>query len=104
MKKILFILLALILFNSLAKAETFKFAQVTDVHYPKTGIAGYEGRRFDFAIKNYNKAIDMINASDVEYVFFTGDVVDKSFKDVFDNFFRTTSRLNKKYYICITYL
>ena len=101
MKKILFTLLALILFNSLAKAETFKFAQVTDVHYPKTGIAGYEGRRFDFAIKNYNKAIDLINDSDVEYVFFTGDVVDKSFKDVFDNFFSTTSRLNKKYYISL---
>jgi hypothetical protein len=101
MKKILFSLLALILFNSFVKAETFKFAQVTDVHYPKTGIAGYEGRNFDFAIKNYNKAIDLINDSDVEYVFFTGDVVDKSFKDVFDNFFRTTSRLNKKYYISL---
>lgn len=101
MKKILFTLLALILFNSFVKAETFKFAQVTDVHYPKTGIAGYEGRRFDFAIDNYNKALDMINNSDVEYVFFTGDVVDKSFKEVFDDFFSTTSKLNKKYYISL---
>ena len=42
MKKILFTLLALILFNSLAKAETFKFAQVTDVHYPKTGSLTWE--------------------------------------------------------------
>ena len=57
MKKILFTLLALLFLNSYVNAETFKFAQVTDVHYPKTGIAGYEGRRFDFAIKNYNKAI-----------------------------------------------
>ena len=80
MKKILFSLFTLILFNSCVSAETFKFAQVTDVHYPKTGITGYEGRSFDFAIKNYNKAIDMINDSDVEYVFFTGDIVDKSFK------------------------
>jgi hypothetical protein len=87
MKKILFSLFALILFNSCVNAKTFKFAQVTDVHYPKTGIAGYEGRSFDFAIKNYNKAIDMINDSDVEYVFFTGDIVDKSFKEVFDDLF-----------------
>ena len=41
----------------------------------------------------------MINASDVEYVFFTGDIVDKSFKEVFDDFFNTTNKLNKKYYI-----
>ena len=78
---------SLIFFNSCVNAETFKFAQVTDVHYPKTGVAGYEGRSFDFAIKNYNKAIDMINNSDIEYVFFTGDIVDKSFKEVFDDFF-----------------
>ena len=101
MKKFLFSLLALILFNSYANAEILKFAQVTDVHFPKIGIAGYEGRNFDFAIKNYNKAIDMINASDVEYVFFTGDIVDKSFKEVFDDFFNTTSKLNKKYYISL---
>ena len=101
MKKFLFSLLALILFNSYANAEILKFAQVTDIHYLKIGIAGYEGRNFDFAIKNYNKAIDLIHDSDVEYVFFTGDVVDKSFKDVFDNFFSTTSRLNKKYYISL---
>ena len=101
MKKIIFTLLALIVFNSCANAEIFKFAQVTDVHYPKTGIAGYEGRSFDFAIKNYNKAIDIINNSDVEYVFFTGDVVDKSFKEVFDEFFNVTSKLNKKYYISL---
>ena len=54
MKKILFTLLALLFFNSYVNAETFKFTQVTDVHYPKTGITGYEGRSFDFAIKNYN--------------------------------------------------
>ena len=101
MKKILFTLLTLLFFYSYVNAETFKFAQVTDVHYPKTGIAGYEGRRFDFAIKNYNKAIDMINDSDVEYVFFTGDIVDKSFKEVFDDFFNATSKLNKKYYISL---
>ena len=101
MKKIIFTLLALILFNSYANAETFRFAQVTDVHYPKTGITGYEDRNFDFAIKNYIKAIDMINKSDVEYVIFTGDIVDKSYKDVFDDFFNATSKLNKKYYISL---
>ena len=101
MKKILFSLLALILFNSCVNAEILKFAQVTDVHYPKTGSSSYNGRCFDFAIKNYNKAIDLINASDVEYVFFTGDIVDKSFKEVFDDFFNTTSKLNKKYYISL---
>ena len=87
MKKILFILFALLLFNPCALSKTLKFAQVSDVHYPKIGIAGYEGRNFDFAIKNYNKAIDMINNSDIDYVFFTGDIVDKSFKEVFDDFF-----------------
>ena len=101
MRKILFTLLALLFFNSYVNAKTLKFAHVTDVHYPKTGIAGYEGRRFDFAIKNYNKTIDMINNSEIEYVFFTGDIVDKSFKEVFDDFFNTTSKLNKKYYISL---
>ena len=57
MKKILFTLFVLLLFNSCANAEIFKFAQVTDVHYPKTGSTGYEGRSFDFAIKNYNKEL-----------------------------------------------
>ena len=101
MKKSLFTLLALILFNLYANAETLKFAQISDIHYPKTGTAGYQGRNFDFAIENYNKAIDMINDSDVEYVFFTGDIVDKSFKKVFDDFFSATSKLNKKYYISL---
>ena len=87
MKKILFTLFSFLFFISSANSETLKFAQVSDVHYPKIGIAGYDGRNFDFAIKNYNKAIDMINNSDIEYVFFTGDIVDKSFKEVFDDFF-----------------
>ena len=101
MKRALFTLIALLLLNPCVKAEILKFAQVSDVHYPKAGVTGYEGRRFNFAIDNYNKAIDIINNSDVEYVFFTGDIVDKSFKEVFDNFFSTTSRLNKKYYISL---
>ena len=101
MKKILFTLAALLLFNPFVNSETLKFAQVTDVHYPKTGIMGYEGRSLDFAVKNYNKAIDMINNSDIEYVFFTGDIVDKSFEEVFNDFFKTTNRLNKKYYISL---
>ena len=53
MKKILFSLFTLIFLNSYANAEILKFVQVSDVHYPKIGITGYEGRRFDFAIKNY---------------------------------------------------
>ncbi len=101
MKKVLFILLTLLFFLPCASAETLKFVQVSDVHYPKIGGSAYEGRNFDFAIKNYNKAIDMINSSDADYVFFTGDIVDKSLEDVFDNFFSTTSKLNKKYYISL---
>ena len=101
MKKFLFTLLVLLFFTPCVNAEILKFAQVSDVHYPKIGGPAYEGRNFDFAIKNYNKAIDMINNSDVDYVFFTGDIVDKSFEEVFDDFFRTTSKLNKKYYISL---
>ena len=101
MKKILFTLVALLFFNPYANSETLKFAQVTDVHFPKKGIMGYEGRSLNFAEKNYNKAIDIINNSDVEYVFFTGDVVDKSFKEVFDDFLNTTNKLDKKYYISL---
>lgn len=100
MKKALFTLVVLIFLNSFANAETLKFVQISDVHYPKAGVS-YHKRNFDFAIKNYEKAIDMINNSDSEYVFFTGDIVDKSFKEVFDNFFMTTSKLNKKYYISL---
>lgn len=101
MKKILFVLFTLIFINSCANADVLKFAQLSDVHYPKIGVAGYEGRNFAFAIKNYKKAIDMINNSDVDYVFFTGDIVDKSFEQVFNDFFKTTSKLNKKYYISL---
>ena len=69
MKKILFSLLALILFNSCVNAEILKFAQVTDVHYPKTGSSSYNGRCFNFAIKNYNKAIDyFVDKKYIEYM------------------------------------
>lgn len=101
MKKILFVLAFLLFLNSYACSEILKFAQVTDVHYPKAGIMGYEGRSLNFAVINYNKTIEMINNSDVDYVFFTGDIVDKSFKEVYDEFLSDTAKLNKKYYISL---
>ena len=46
MKRALFTLIALLLLNPCAKAETLKFAQVSDVHYPKAGVTGYEGSKY----------------------------------------------------------
>ena len=97
----LFTFLALLLFDLQANSEILKFAQVSDVHFPQSAIMGYEGRTLNYAVENYNKAIEMINNSSAEYVFFTGDVVDRSFKEVFDDFFNTTKKLNKKYYISL---
>ena len=67
MKKILFILFALIFFNSYVNAETFKFAQVTDVHFPKTGIAGYEVRRIKSQI--IRSIIHHYRAEGIEFAF-----------------------------------
>lgn len=101
MKKILLSIFILLFSNTLAFCETLKFIQVTDVHFPKKGVMGYEGRSFVHAKANFYRAIDLINKSDAEFVVFTGDSVDKSAGEVFDELFINLNKLNKKYYLCL---
>ena len=88
MKKFLSTLITFTFFCNIAFAETLSFIHVTDVHTPKSDVRTYEGRSFEYAEKNLETAIKQINKTNTDYVFFTGDSVDQSFKEVFDKFYQ----------------
>ena len=99
MKKIFLIFTAFLIANPIF-ADTIKFVQVSDVHFPQRDYLSYEGRDLSFAITNYEKAIKQINSDkDIQAVFFTGDFTDRSLEEVYLDFFKTTKKLNKNYYL-----
>jgi 3',5'-cyclic AMP phosphodiesterase CpdA len=101
MKKLL-VLFAIFLFSiNSSLAETIKFIQVSDVHYPNEKRLEYEGRSLKNAKPNFQKTIHSINKTDIDFVFFTGDLVDQSQKELFDGFFAELKNLNKKYFLCL---
>lgn len=101
MKRFLLTCALFSVFNNLVFADTLRFIHVTDVHYPKENIKGYEGRNFEFAKENLENAISKINNSNADYVFFTGDSVDQAHKKVFEEFFSTIEKLNKPYFLVL---
>lgn len=101
LKKILFTIFVLC-FIKVANADTLSIVQVSDVHFPKRDYLAYEGRDLSLAISNYEKTIKHINDDrNVEAVFFTGDFTDRSLKEVYIDFFKTTKKLNKEYHLAL---
>ena len=85
--------------SNIALADTLKFAQITDVHTSDTDVT-YSGRNLSKNQINLQNAVSAINADDsIQYVFFTGDSVDKSQKKLYEKFFQNANKLNKPYYM-----
>ena len=85
--------------SNIAFADTLKFAQITDVHTSDTDVT-YSGRNLSKNQINLQNAVSAINADNsIQYVFFTGDSVDKSQKKLYEKFFQNANKLNKPYYM-----
>jgi len=100
LKKIIFLFI-FIIFAGIANADTLKFAQITDVHTSEQNVK-YNGRNLDNSQINLQKAVNAINADNsIQYVFFTGDSVDKADSGLYTIFFNTANKLNKPYYMAL---
>lgn len=102
MQKIIYSFLFFIFLVFPSFADTLHFVQIADVHYPKKNFLYYGNRDLSNAVDNYTKAINYINSqNNIEFVFYTGDYVDRSLKEVYDDFFALTKKINKPYYFCL---
>lgn len=91
----------LLLFFGLAKAYAaeLSFAQVSDVHY-SVKQSDERGRCVDCSRDNLIKIINSINQrDDIDFVVFSGDMIDKSCEKNLSSFMEEISRLNKPYYV-----
>lgn len=85
-------------FNTAEGATTLKFAQVSDVHLSSEKVN--KGYRLTASSKNLlDDAIDEINNTpNLDFVFFTGDVIDVPFEKNFSMFFEHANNLKYPYY------
>lgn len=88
-RKILFTILSIILFQGLVSAQTLKFVQVADLHLKD------DQETFNKIIKDINKT------KGVEFVVFTGDNLGRASKTLLNNFLSGTRKLNKPYYVLL---
>ena len=101
MKKILLFLVFLLSAN-ISLADSLIFAQITDVHLPDKIKQPIIKRDYTHSEDNLRCAIRSINDnSTIQYVFFTGDLVDRSYKELYEKFFDIANYLNKPYYVCL---
>lgn len=81
-----------------AGATSLKFAQLSDVHFLENGsnttfkMTGESPRLFDDAIAQINEQ------SDIDFVMFTGDLIDKSFEKELKAFLPHANKLNAPWY------
>ena len=79
-------------------ATSLKFAQLSDVHFLENGsnttfkMTGESPRLFDDAIAQINEQ------SDIDFVMFTGDLIDKSFEKELKAFLPHANKLNAPWY------
>lgn len=87
---------------SITFADTLIFAQISDVHIPASPNQPLLQRDFSKSESNLRQAVRSINGNkNIQYVFFTGDLVDKSYPQLYEKFFSITNYLNKPYYVCL---
>lgn len=88
-KKILFIILSIFIFQSFVSAQTLKFIQVTDLHLKD------DCETFTKIVKDIN------NTKGVEFVVFTGDNLGRASKTLLNNFLSGARKLNRPYYVLL---
>lgn len=88
-RKILFTILSIFMFQCFASAQTLKFAQVTDLHLKD------DSEIFMKVVKDINKT------KDIEFVVFTGDNLGRASKTLLSNFLSGARKLNKPYYVLL---
>lgn len=90
MKKFLTALFIYILISTSVFARDIRFVQITDVRY-KEG----DNQNLSAVIKDVNKV------KNIEFVVFTGDIIDRAQKENLEAFLAQAKKLKKPYYIVI---
>lgn len=78
-------------------AET-KFAVLSDIHISLSGT-DTNGRKLTKSISYLQKAVNQINESNVDFVVFAGDVIDKPDKRTLVVFAKIINKINKPVYV-----
>ena len=101
MKKLTLILFILIFtITARVEAKTLTFAQATDIHLTDSKEQEQGGRNYENsqrALKNFIKSVN--KQKDVEFVIFSGDVINESKEQDLHMFFEAIAPIKKPYYI-----
>ncbi len=90
--KLFLISIFLLTMQSVVLAKSCKFIQITDVHYSKS----------DSNDKVLSQAVENLNSmNDIDFIMFSGDVIDVSGEKDLISFCKVVKKLNKPYYILI---
>ncbi len=100
-KPIVCALLLCLCFVVPAEAKTLRFAQLSDIHFSLSGVTEYNSRDLSKTVETLDKAIDEINAKDVDFVISLGDNIDKSREEDLAVFLRKMQKVKKPYYLDI---
>lgn len=98
MKRLLWLILLLFLTQSAALCSETKFVVLSDVHI-SAAKQDKNSRQLTQSISLLQKAVSEVNKSDVDFVIFSGDVIDKTEKTSLVMFAKIVNKLNKPYYI-----
>lgn len=100
LKVIIAILIFQFILVSPAWSKSFKFAQITDVHYSSDGQTSSK-RNLNDSGKNIEFAVDSMNKQDILFSIFLGDNIDKSNPKNLINFLKLTQSLNMPHYFIL---
>ena len=84
-----YILVAVVLMQNIVLAQTFKFAQVTDLRLKD------DSEIFEKIVKDIN------HTKDLEFVIFSGDNIGRATPTLLKNFLTGARKLNKPYYVSL---
>lgn len=102
MKKILWmaLLLSLLMIQNVAQCSTTKFMVLSDVHI-STSKKNVGARQLTQSINFLQKAVKQVNEADVDFVIFSGDVIDTTDKNSLVMFAKIINKLEKPYYVIL---
>lgn len=96
---IVFLILQLLIISP-TWAKSFKFAQITDVHYSSDGTTSSK-RNLSESAKNIEFAVNSMNKQDILFSIFLGDNIDKSNPTNLNNFLKLTQPLKMPHYFIL---
>lgn len=94
----LLVLLFTLLISTVAYAAPVKFMAISDVHI-KTGKNADGKYTKNESIDKLQKAVEIVNASNVDFVVFLGDNIDRPEKDMLVIFAKMINKINKPIYV-----